>query len=63
MFFESRDFEFIAPLENNWLMVRTELEQLQPKNFIDWPEKNIYNQGCGEYCRRGSSCKGTNKQK
>jgi aspartyl/asparaginyl beta-hydroxylase (cupin superfamily) len=45
MFFESSDFEFAAALEANWLTIRQELEQLQPKNFIDWPEKNIYNQG------------------
>ncbi|MBD2561902.1 MULTISPECIES: aspartyl/asparaginyl beta-hydroxylase domain-containing protein [Nostoc] len=45
MFFESNQFAFIADLEANWLLIRKELEQLQPKNFIDWPEKNIYNQG------------------
>jgi ornithine lipid ester-linked acyl 2-hydroxylase len=45
MFFESSDFEFAGALEANWLIIRQELEQLQPKKFIDWPEKNIYNQG------------------
>ncbi|VXD10553.1 Aspartyl/asparaginyl beta-hydroxylase family protein, involved in Hassallidin biosynthesis [Planktothrix serta PCC 8927] len=45
MFSESTDFEFVATLEANWLIIRQELEQLQPKNFIDWPEKDIYNQG------------------
>jgi beta-hydroxylase len=45
MFFESSEFEFTAPLEVNWLTIRKELEQLQPKHFIDWPEKYIYNQG------------------
>ncbi|MBD2195425.1 MULTISPECIES: aspartyl/asparaginyl beta-hydroxylase domain-containing protein [Calothrix] len=45
MFFPASDFEFATALEANWLTVRQELEQLQPKNFIDWPEKNIYNQG------------------
>ena len=45
MFFESSDFEFATSLEANWLTIHQELEQLQPKNFIDWPEKNIYNQG------------------
>ncbi|MDZ8237555.1 MAG: aspartyl/asparaginyl beta-hydroxylase domain-containing protein [Nostoc sp. ChiQUE01a] len=45
MFFESNQFAFIAFLEANWLLIRKELEQLKPKNFIDWPEKNIYNQG------------------
>lgn len=45
MFFESSNFKFIANLEDNWLLVLKELEQLQPQNFIDWPEKNIYNYG------------------
>ncbi len=45
MFFESSDFEFIPNLEENWLLILRELEQLQPQNFIDWPEKDIYNQG------------------
>jgi aspartyl/asparaginyl beta-hydroxylase (cupin superfamily) len=45
MFFEASNFEFATALEANWLVVRQELEQLQPKNFIEWPEKNIYNQG------------------
>jgi beta-hydroxylase len=45
MFFEPADWEFVSALEANWLIVRQELEQLSPNNFIDWPEKNIYNQG------------------
>jgi len=45
MFFEPSQFEFISALEANWLLIRKELAQLQPQNFIDWPEKYIYNQG------------------
>jgi beta-hydroxylase len=45
MFIELSDFEFAAALEANWLIIRQELEQLQPQNFTDWPEKFIYNQG------------------
>ncbi|HLP89573.1 MAG TPA: aspartyl/asparaginyl beta-hydroxylase domain-containing protein [Nostocaceae cyanobacterium] len=45
MFFNPEQFEFATRLEQNWLVIRQELEQLKPKNFIDWPEKDIYNQG------------------
>ncbi|MBW4566491.1 MAG: aspartyl/asparaginyl beta-hydroxylase domain-containing protein [Tolypothrix carrinoi HA7290-LM1] len=45
MFFDKSEFEFTATLEANWLVIQKELEQLQPKNFVDWPEKYIYNQG------------------
>jgi len=45
MFFEASEFEFTASLEANWLLIKQELEQLQPQRFIDWPEKYLYNQG------------------
>ncbi|MBG0742689.1 MAG: aspartyl/asparaginyl beta-hydroxylase domain-containing protein [Cylindrospermopsis raciborskii KL1] len=45
MFFHTKDFDFVSTLENGWTDVRAELVRLQPKNFIDWPEKNIYNHG------------------
>ncbi|MEB3145977.1 MAG: aspartyl/asparaginyl beta-hydroxylase domain-containing protein [Cylindrospermopsis raciborskii 1523720] len=47
MFFDPEIFPFASALEESWLEVRTELEQLRPANFIDWPEKNIYNHGWG----------------
>lgn len=47
MFFNPAIFPFTSALEASWLDIRKELEQLQPENFMDWPEKNIYNHGWG----------------
>ncbi|WP_019503696.1 aspartyl/asparaginyl beta-hydroxylase domain-containing protein [Pleurocapsa sp. PCC 7319] len=45
MFFESSNFPFLSVLETNWLLIKQEFEQLKSEKLIDWPEKNIYNQG------------------
>ncbi len=45
MFFEPSEFEFTEALESNWLTIRHELEQLQSKHFMPWPEKYLYNEG------------------
>jgi len=43
MFFEASQFEFVSILETNWLLIKRELEQLQPSHFIPCPEKLLYN--------------------
>lgn len=45
MFFEPLEFEFTRALESNWLVIRQELEQLQSKHFMPWPEKYLYDEG------------------
>ncbi|BAZ90451.1 putative hydroxylase [Raphidiopsis curvata NIES-932] len=47
MFFNPAIFPFTSALEASWPDIRKELEQLQPADFIDWPERNIYNHGWG----------------
>lgn len=45
MFIEKSKFEFTSILETNWQLITKELEQLQPSNFMLWPEKFLYNNG------------------
>ncbi|MGL6338911.1 MAG: aspartyl/asparaginyl beta-hydroxylase domain-containing protein [Waterburya sp.] len=45
MFFELSHFPFLSVLETNWLLIKQEFEQLKSDNLMDWPEKDIYNQG------------------
>lgn len=45
MFYNPADFAFVADLENNWAVVRRELEQLHEKDFLPWPEKYLYGKG------------------
>ena len=45
MFYATTGFEFTESLESNWLVIKEELTRLQPKNFMLWPEKFLYNHG------------------
>ena len=45
MFFDKSEFEFAEHLESNWLLIRQELEQLQQRHFVSWPEKFLYEKG------------------
>ena len=45
MFYETTGFEITDSLESNWLVIKEELTRLQPKNFMLWPEKFLYNHG------------------
>ena len=45
MFKNAADYEFTQMLEANWQVIRQELEQINQKNFLDWPEKYLYGQG------------------
>lgn len=45
MFYNPAEFDFVAELENNWTAICEELEQLQAKDFIPWPEKYLYGKG------------------
>ena len=45
MFYATTGIEFTESLESNWLVIKEELTRLQPKNFMLWPEKFLYNHG------------------
>lgn len=45
MFFDTNKFEFAKHLESNWLLIRQELEQLQQRHFVSWPEKCLCEKG------------------
>jgi ornithine lipid ester-linked acyl 2-hydroxylase len=45
MFKNSTDFEFTHILEENWQVIKQELEQISRNDFIDWPEKHLYGKG------------------
>ncbi|MFN9859842.1 MAG: aspartyl/asparaginyl beta-hydroxylase domain-containing protein, partial [Pseudanabaena sp.] len=45
MYKNSQDFPFTKILEDNWLTVRRELEQLSDRSFVEWPEKHLYQNG------------------
>ncbi|WP_055074690.1 aspartyl/asparaginyl beta-hydroxylase domain-containing protein [Pseudanabaena sp. 'Roaring Creek'] len=45
MYKNNSDYEFIQPLEENWQVIKQELEQLSSNDFLDWPEKHLYGKG------------------
>lgn len=45
MFFDTKQFPFISYLESDWNHIKQEFNQIQQEKLIDWPEKNLYNQG------------------
>lgn len=45
MFKNKEDFPFTKTLEDNWQIIRQELEQLQDSGFLPWPEKHLYGKG------------------
>jgi aspartyl/asparaginyl beta-hydroxylase (cupin superfamily) len=50
MFKNPEEFPFIKSLEDNWHIVRQELEQLQKNDFLPWPEKHLYGKGWEVFC-------------
>ena len=45
MFKDPQDYEFTKNLEENWLVIKQELEQISSNDFLDWPEKHLYGKG------------------
>ncbi|MEE3718012.1 aspartyl/asparaginyl beta-hydroxylase domain-containing protein [Tumidithrix elongata RA019] len=45
MFHNPADFEFVSALEANWQTIRQEIEQVNQRDFIEWPEKHLYGKG------------------
>ncbi|ELS33285.1 MULTISPECIES: aspartyl/asparaginyl beta-hydroxylase domain-containing protein [Pseudanabaena] len=45
MYKNNSDYEFIQSLEENWQVIKQELEQLSSNDFLDWPEKHLYGKG------------------
>ena len=45
MFYSNDQFPFTRTLESNWQVIRTELVQLKDGQFLDWPEKHLYEKG------------------
>ncbi len=45
MFKQSSDFPFVSLLESHWEVIRDELLQLAPQDYLAWPEKHLYGKG------------------
>ncbi|MEI6429962.1 MAG: aspartyl/asparaginyl beta-hydroxylase domain-containing protein [Pseudanabaena sp. ELA607] len=45
MFKNPADYSFTSTLEANWETIQKELIALQPKDFLEWPEKYLYGKG------------------
>ncbi|MEM7552717.1 MAG: aspartyl/asparaginyl beta-hydroxylase domain-containing protein, partial [Cyanobacteria bacterium P01_A01_bin.84] len=44
-FFDTKQFQLTSYLESNWVHIKQEFYKIQQEKLIDWPEKNLYNQG------------------
>ncbi len=42
MLFEHTQFPFLAVLVQDWQLIKSELEAIDGKLFVDWPERDIY---------------------
>ena len=42
MYYETALFPFTTTLEQNWRVIRAELDALDRHEFIDWPEHSLY---------------------
>ena len=42
MYYDTARFPFTTILEQNWRVIRTELDALDRHEFIDWPEHSLY---------------------
>jgi beta-hydroxylase len=42
MFYDTKLFPFTATLEQNWRVIRSELDAITAQEFIDWPEHSLY---------------------
>ncbi len=45
MFLDPAAFPFVASLEREWRVVRSELEALRTAYFLPWPERFLYGEG------------------
>lgn len=45
MYYNSADFEFTSALEATWQVVRQEIEQINSRDFVEWPERHLYGKG------------------
>jgi len=45
MFYDTTAFDFTTMLEANWRTILHELEQLETRQFQEWPEKHLYGKG------------------
>lgn len=45
MFYKTTNLSFVQSLEANWLLIKEELNRLQPGTSISWQENFLYNQG------------------
>jgi ornithine lipid ester-linked acyl 2-hydroxylase len=41
VFYDASQFEFVRNLESNWQMIRQELYQLRPEDFVPYPERYL----------------------
>jgi beta-hydroxylase len=42
MFYDTKMFPFTAILEQNWRVIRSELDALNEREFMEWPEHSLY---------------------
>ncbi|HSL68993.1 MAG TPA: aspartyl/asparaginyl beta-hydroxylase domain-containing protein [Longimicrobiales bacterium] len=42
MYYDSSQFPFTRVLEQNWRVIRDEMDALETQEFIDWPEHTLY---------------------
>ncbi|KAM3108038.1 aspartyl/asparaginyl beta-hydroxylase domain-containing protein [Phormidesmis sp. 146-33] len=47
MYYDPHQFDFVYQLEANWRTIKTELTQLDPKDFIPYPEKYLLQKKTG----------------
>ncbi|MCR9073188.1 MAG: aspartyl/asparaginyl beta-hydroxylase domain-containing protein [Alphaproteobacteria bacterium] len=45
MFIDTSQFEFTARLESGWRDILQEMEDLESRELIPWPERHLYGQG------------------
>jgi ornithine lipid ester-linked acyl 2-hydroxylase len=45
MYYNSADFEFTSALEANWQVIRQEIERINSRDFVEWPERHLYGKG------------------
>ncbi len=45
MFLDPTKFDFVQTLEANWQTIKDELDALVPREFVDWPERQLHGHG------------------
>ena len=48
MFYDTALFPFTTILEQNWRAIRSELDELSAREFMDWPEHSLYGDHGGD---------------